>query len=166
MVLMRGHYMCYLAHLSTMCSWWAIVISLCLASVVNILLSTTSSPKQLDRFWNNFTGRFLGWPSTKIAQTVLLRWTRWPPELKIEKPLNHFCSWTSRWLLKYSLPKLLKRFHYVEQNGRQAINRNKLLMTFSAKSMVRFGIISQEYSLGECLPKLLKPFRSFEQDGH
>ena len=36
------------------------------------------------------------------------------------------------------LPKLLKRFRYVEQNGRQAINRNKLLTTSSAKSVDRF----------------------------
>ena len=29
-----------------------------------------------------------------------------------------------------------------------------------------FKIISQEYSFGDPLPKLLKPFRSDEQDGH
>ena len=28
-----------------------------------------------------------------------------------------------------------------------------------------FEIISQECCLGNCLPKLLKPFRSIEQDG-
>ena len=36
------------------------------------------------------------------------------------------------------LPKLLKRFRYVEQNGHQGINRNELLMTSSAKSVDRF----------------------------
>ena len=36
------------------------------------------------------------------------------------------------------LPKLLKRFRYVEQNGNGAINRNKLLTTSSAKSVDRF----------------------------
>ena len=36
------------------------------------------------------------------------------------------------------LPKLLKRFRSVEQNGRKAINRNKLLTTSSAISMDRF----------------------------
>ena len=36
------------------------------------------------------------------------------------------------------LPKLLKRFHSVKQNGRQGINRNKLLTTSSAKLMVKF----------------------------
>ena len=34
------------------------------------------------------------------------------------------------------LPKWLKQLRYVEQNGRQAINRNKLLNTSSAKSVV------------------------------
>ena len=48
----------------------------------------TSPPRPLTQFQNNFTGMFLGWPSTKIAQTVLLGWTRWPPELKLEKTLN------------------------------------------------------------------------------
>ena len=43
---------------------------------------------------------FLRWLSTKIAQTVPLRWTRWPPELKIEKPLNDFSSLTSELILK------------------------------------------------------------------
>ena len=36
------------------------------------------------------------------------------------------------------LPKLLKGFRYIEQNGPRAINRNKLLMTSSAKSVDRF----------------------------
>ena len=73
---------------------------ICRPCIVNSLLQTTSPPKWLDGFWNNFTGRFLGWPFTKIAQTVSLRWTKWPPELKIEKPLNDFFSWTRRWILK------------------------------------------------------------------
>ena len=48
----------------------------------------------------------------------------------------------------------------------RAINRNKLLMHLSAKlEDTDFEIISQECSLGDCLPKLLKPFRSVEQDG-
>ena len=36
------------------------------------------------------------------------------------------------------LPKLLKEFRYVEQNGARAINRNMLLTTSSAKSVDRF----------------------------
>ena len=31
---------------------------------------------------------FLEWLSTKIAEMVLLRWTKWQPELKIEKDFN------------------------------------------------------------------------------
>ena len=58
-------------------------------------LLTTSPAKSVDRFWNNFTGMFLRWLYTKIAQTLPLRWTRWPPELRIEKSLNHFASFTS-----------------------------------------------------------------------
>ena len=99
------------------------------------------------RFWNNFTGRFLGWPSTKIAQTVLLCWTRWPPELKIEKPLNDFFSWTRRWILK-SLhrnvtwvtlyQKCSNDFALLNKMAARAINRNKLLTTSAAKSVDRF----------------------------
>ena len=37
-----------------------------------------------------------------------------------------------------SLPKLLKRFRYVNKIAVRAINRNKLLMTFHAKSVDRF----------------------------
>ena len=33
--------------------------------------------------------------STKIAQIVLLRCTKWPPELKIEKPLNDISPYAS-----------------------------------------------------------------------
>ena len=43
-------------------------------------------------FYINFTEMFLGWPSTKIAKIILLRWTKWLPELKKEKPLNDFFS--------------------------------------------------------------------------
>ena len=62
------------------------------------------------------------------------------------------------------LPKLLKEFRYVEQNGRRAINRNKLYRLLLVNRWTDFEIISQECSLGDCLPKLLKPFRSVEQD--
>ena len=71
-----------------------------LRAVNRNMLLTTSSVKSVDRFWNNFTGMFLRWLSTKIAQTVSLHWTRWPPELKIEKPLNEFAFLTSASILK------------------------------------------------------------------
>ena len=96
----------------------------------------------MHRFWNNFTGRFLGWPFTKIAQTVPLRWTRWPPELKLGKPLKQLLlvSWVTLYqnCTNDPLPKLFKWFRYVEQEATRAINSNKLLMTSSAKSVDRF----------------------------
>ena len=41
------------------------------------------------QFQNNFTEMFLFWSFTKIAEMGLLDWTKWPPELKIEKNLNN-----------------------------------------------------------------------------
>ena len=180
------------------------------------MLLTTSSAKSRDRLWNNFTGMFLRWLFTKIAQTVPLCWTRWLPELTFKRlRLLKQCIDFEIIIQECSLgdcpPKLLKPFCYIEQDGpraknrktfkrllllnqkmdfeivkqecflgepncsknsatlnkmaAKAINRNKLLTTSSAKLVDRFWIISQECSLGDCLPKLLKPFRSVEQDG-
>ena len=36
-------------------------------------------------FQSNFSEVFLLWPFTKIAKIIPLGWTKWPPELKIEK---------------------------------------------------------------------------------
>ena len=91
----------FLAHLSTKCSRWAIVITLCQASVVSRpssvvcrqqFIQSTSPPKLLDQFQNNFTQMFPWSSFTKIAKMVPLRWTKWPSELKIEKPLNDISS--------------------------------------------------------------------------
>ena len=91
----------FLAHLSTRCSRWAIVITLCPASVVSRpssvvcrqqFIQSTSPPKLLDQFQNNFTQMFPWSSFTKIAKMVPLRWTKWPSELKIEKPLNNISS--------------------------------------------------------------------------
>ena len=38
---------------------------------------------------NNFIELFIKMPSTKIAQTLLLCWSKWPPELIIEVSLNN-----------------------------------------------------------------------------
>ena len=35
---------------------------------------------------------FFGWPSTKIAKMVLLGWTKWLSELRIEKTLDNISS--------------------------------------------------------------------------
>ena len=43
---------------------------------------------QNDWFQNDFTEMFLLCPFIKIAKIVLLCWTKWSSELKIEKPLN------------------------------------------------------------------------------
>jgi hypothetical protein len=37
---------------------------------------------------------FLGWSFIKFASMVSVHCTRWPPEVKIEKPLNDFSSET------------------------------------------------------------------------
>ena len=107
----------------------------------------TSPPKRLDGFWNNYTWRFLGWPSNKIAQTVPLHWTRWLPEPKLEKPLNDFFFWTRRWILKLWYRNVSWVTLYqncsndsatLNKMAARAINTNKLLTTSSAKSMDRF----------------------------
>ena len=54
-----------------------------LSSVVCLqqFIQSTSPPKPL--VWC---------PFTKLAKMVLLRWTKWPSELKIEKPLKDISS--------------------------------------------------------------------------
>ena len=67
--------------------WLSIKVNM---HTLQLLLLKTSPLTLLDRFFNNFTRMVLGWSSTKIAQTVLLYWTRWPLELKIKgKKLRH-----------------------------------------------------------------------------
>ena len=55
-------------------------------------IQSTSPPKLLDQFQNNFAQMFPWSSFTKIAKMVPLRWTKWPLELKIEKPLNDISS--------------------------------------------------------------------------
>ena len=55
-------------------------------------IQSTSPPKPLVQFQNNFTKMFPWSAFTKIAKMVPLRWTKWPSELKIEKPLNNISS--------------------------------------------------------------------------
>ena len=81
-------------------------------------------------FQNNVIEMFLGWPSTKIAEIVPLRWRKGPPELKIEEKKTfkrhlHLDQWldfkviSQKCFLDNPLPKLLKSFCFAEQNGRQ-----------------------------------------------
>ena len=55
-------------------------------------IQSTSPPKLLDQFQNNFTQMFPWSSFIKIAKMVPLRWTKWPSELKIEKPLYDISS--------------------------------------------------------------------------
>ena len=74
-----------------------------------------------------------------------------------------------------SLPKLPKWFCTAEQNGHRSARMNKMAAraknrkTFKSLLLLNqwmdFEIISHERSLGDPLPKLLKPFCSDEQDG-
>ena len=78
---------------------------------------------------NNFTELFLIMPLTKIAQMVLLHWTKGLPELQITNIfkrhilLNHWSKFKiislnySSWFL---LPKLHKWFHSTELRGCQS----------------------------------------------
>ena len=138
-------------------------------------LKTTSSPRPMGRFQNNFTEMFLGWPSTKIAKMIPLCWTKWPSKLKIEKPFKTtspprpigriqnnftwmFLGWPStkvakmvplRWTKWPSKLKIEKPFKRHLLPGQWA----------------DFKIISQDCSLDDPLPKLLKWFCSAEQNG-
>ena len=48
----------------------------------------------------------------------------------------------------------------------RAKNRNTFKRLLLLNQCIDSEIILQEYSLGDCPPKLLKPFRSVEQNGH
>ena len=62
---------------------WAFVTGLRQLCVVRHeqFLQTSSLPEQLPEFQIILQECSFGLPSTKIAQTVPLSWTRWPPEL-------------------------------------------------------------------------------------
>ena len=42
-------------------------------------LKKSSSLKLLIRFWNNFTGMFLGWPFSKLVHEILIHQKTWSP---------------------------------------------------------------------------------------
>ena len=124
-------------------------------------IKTTSPPRPMGRFQNNFTGMFLGWPSTKIAKMVLLRWTKWPSKLKIEKPFKRHLlpgQWadfkiiSQKCSLDDSLLKLLKWFGSAEQNGRQSKKIEKPFKRHLLPGQwADFKIISQKCSLDDSL---------------
>ena len=42
------------------------------------ILQNSCPRKRLVRYWNNFTGLFLGWPFSKIVHEILIRRKTWP----------------------------------------------------------------------------------------
>ena len=86
-----------------------------------------TSPRPVARFQSNFTEVF-PYAFTKIANMVPLEWTKWPPELNIEKPLSDIFSLAMTQFQKdftemfhlSSFTKIAKCFLSAEQNGRQS----------------------------------------------
>ena len=159
----------FLAHLSKRCSKWAIVISLCVASVVcrQQFLQMTSSLKPLSQFQNNFAQMFLLCPFTKIAQMVLLHWTRWPSELKIEKSSNDISSYAICQISKClhrSVPQMALYQNCLNGSAQQnkmatrAKNRKTFKRHLLRCQWLNFKVISQKCSSYGPLPELLEWF--------
>ena len=109
---------------------------------------------------------FHEWPSTKIAQTILLHWTKWPLELntyrKIFKRLllNRWMNFeiiTQECSLGDPLPNCSNYSTLLNKMVTWAKNRKTFKQLLLLNSWTDFEIISQKCSLGHCLPKLLKP---------
>ena len=98
----------FLAHLSTMCSGWAIVIDHCPASVrpsvrpcvrpsgCEQLLKKSSPLKPANRFQWNFTEMILGWCTFRKLQRYEFREELWLPWQPKEKTSKIFSSQTVR----------------------------------------------------------------------
>ena len=86
-----------LAHLSTTCSGWAIVIDPCPSVCLSVNNYLKSSPlKPANRFQWNFTEMILGWCTFRILQRYEFHeelWLAWQPK---EKKLKIFLSQTVR----------------------------------------------------------------------
>ena len=90
----------FLAHLSTKCSWWAIVVSQCPSCVVHRPSSTIAlrayssyNPGPIDWY---LVGSTRVTCRSKIAKIVSIgnpRWPSWPPSWK---SIFRFFSWTER----------------------------------------------------------------------
>ena len=58
-------------------------------SLFTFSLNIPLSPaKSMDQIQNEITEMFVGWLSTKSVQNLPLHYTRWPPELKMERSLK------------------------------------------------------------------------------
>ena len=138
---------------------------------------TTSPPRLISRFQNNFIQMFLGWPCTKIAKMSLQGWTKWLSEWKIGKKnfkqhllLGQWADFknnVTHMLLGWPSTKIAKM---VPLCWLEWPSELKIEKTFKRPLLqgqwVDFKIISQECSMDDPLPKLLKWFCSAEQNGH
>ena len=89
--------LCFLAYLSTKCSWWAIVVSQCPSCVVRRAASTIAlkayfsyTPRPMTRYLVRSIGVTC---RLKIAKIVSIGNPRWPPSWK---SIFRFFSWTER----------------------------------------------------------------------
>ena len=100
----------------------------------------------MGRFQNNFTEMFLGWSSTKIAKMVLLCWTKWLQELKIEKRFKRHLQgqWVDFKIIlckccpDATFPKLLKWFCSAQHNRPRAKNRKTRKTTSPPRLISQF----------------------------
>ena len=168
----------FLAHLSTTCSGWAIMIALCPASIVRRATCVMRLPQFTS---NDISSVTTGRISTKVDRIVTLevfyqtcsnssaplnkmatkaknRKTTSPPRL-VAQFQNNFTKMFLRWLSTKNSSTPLNKM----------AARAKSIKTFKRHlllgQMPDFKIISQKCFFGDPLPKLLKWFRSAEQNG-
>ena len=163
----------YSAHFVLRVSYCDPYLSVIRPSVSQQLLQTTYPPRPVGRFRKNFTEMFIERSSTKFGKIVLLRLTKWPPELKIEKifewhlPLD---QWTDFKIISQKcsfddpLPKLVKSFRFAQKMAARAKNRKNFKWHLLGQ-WTDLKIVRQKSSLGDPLQKLLKSFCSAEQNG-
>ena len=105
-------------------------------------------------FQNISTEVFHQWPSTKITKMARLGWTKWQPELKIEKPVKDistevFHQWPST--------KITKMAQLGWTKWRPELKIEKTFKRHLRSSQCPdFKVISQKCSSYGPLPKLLK----------
>ena len=133
------------------------------------ILQNYSTLELLVRFWNNFTGLFLGWPISKSVRQVLIRLKTWPPwgwvdflhytdMEKFLKTLLLWNPWSDLEIISQecsfgdAFQKFFLKFWSVDKHSRRGGGRRlfalygheEILKKSSLKPLVRFEIISQE----------------------
>ena len=121
-----------------------------------------SSLKPLVRFWNNFTGMFLGWAFSNFVCKILFCWKTWPPWgggdflhymnikeiLKKSSPLKLLVRIWNNYtgmILGWALLKFVRKFWSVEKHGRRGgggrlfalYEHKEILKKSSSKPQVR-----------------------------